>query len=137
MAHFVNNCTLGGYICRPPVLTFYPDGSQCLFGLAVNSRRGGSKDEGGSTTFVNITAQGKLGEYVQKYLPVGSAIIVEGYLRQRRWTNADRLPRTALHIIARQIHSLTFGSAKEAAKRNVRRPAGEEEEPPDAVEDPS
>lgn len=123
MDHYVNVCTLGGDIVRAPVLTFYPDGCQCVFSLMVRNYNP-VDPSGNQRTFITVKARGKLAEHVQAHLPAGSAIIVVGDLRLQRWTDAEGKSRQSHCLFARQIHSLTFGSAK-AAKRRVPRPDGE------------
>ena len=126
LGHFINTCTLGGNIVQTPILTFVPQGSRVFFTLVVQDRFRPQVDVGGEPLFIDVNAKGPLAEYVQKYLPKGAAIIVDGYLRMRRWTGRDGKVRRTYYVLARNIHSLTYGSAKAAAKKRFRKPDGED-----------
>lgn len=82
------------------------------FSLAVNRTFGKDKSE---TAFINCEAWRKLGELIEKYCSKGREVLVEGYLKQDRWTTDDGSNRSRLKVVATDC---SFGP----------RPRGEEEE---------
>lgn len=76
-----------GNITRDPEVRITPKGvSVCQFGLAINHTW---KDDAGQsredTTFVDITAFGRQGETIQKYVGKGAPLYVQGRLKLDQW----------------------------------------------------
>lgn len=73
------------------------------FKLAVN--RQGKPQEGQPTAdFFNITAWGKIGEFVQKYFTKGQQVLIEGYLRNNSYTDKNGNKRYSDDIHAEKVY---------------------------------
>lgn len=72
------------------------------FSIAVNeSVKDGATDEWSSrANYFDVTAWGKYGEAVAKYMTKGREILISGHLRQDRWTNADGSIKSRVGIVA-------------------------------------
>lgn len=83
MANQLQKLIYEGYLTADPELRFTPAGKEvCNF--RIGSNRSYKTAEGEvvkETTWLKITAWGKLGEIVNKYCGVGSHVIVTGILR--------------------------------------------------------
>lgn len=72
------------------------------FSIAVNeSIKDGATGEWSSRpNYFDVTAWGKYGEAVAKYMTKGREILIAGHLRQDRWTNQEGKTQTRVGIIA-------------------------------------
>ena len=72
------------------------------FSIAVNeSIKDGATGEWSSrANYFDVTAWGKYGEAVAKYMTKGREILIGGHLRQVRWTNQEGKTQTRVGIIA-------------------------------------
>lgn len=72
------------------------------FSIAVNeSVKDGATGEWSSrANYFDVTAWGKYGEAVAKYMTKGREILIDGHLRQDRWTNQEGKTQTRVGIIA-------------------------------------
>ena len=72
------------------------------FSIAVNeSIKDGATGEWSSrANYFDVTAWGKYGEAVAKYMTKGREILIAGHLRQDRWTNQEGKTQTRVGIIA-------------------------------------
>jgi len=107
----VNEVFLMGNVTRNPEVRHTPKGlAVCEFGIAVNrplaSGSGGEKHE--ETTFVDISAWGKLAERVGEKVRTGSEVILKGRLHLDQWEDKQtRQKRSRLKVIAERISVLT------------------------------
>ncbi len=95
-----NKVFLGGNLTRDPELRYSQGGTAYVkFGMAVNERftRNGEKCE--STVFVDLTAFGKTGEAIAKYLKKGDPIFIDGKLDFSTWKAQDGTNRSKLAVI--------------------------------------
>lgn len=97
----VNKCILIGTLGRDPeTKTFSNGGSVCNFSIAIsekwNDKNTGESKE--STEWINISANGKLGEIAQQYLKKGSKVYIEGSIRTRKWQDQSGQDRYATEI---------------------------------------
>lgn len=101
----VNKVFLGGNLTRDPELRYGQSGKAYVkFGMAVNERfttSSGEKRE--QTVFVDLTAFGKTGETIAKYLTKGDPIFVEGKLDFSTWVAKDGGNRSKLAVIVNQF----------------------------------
>lgn len=72
------------------------------FSIAVNeSIKDGATGEWSSrANYFDVTAWGKYGEAVAKYMTKGREILIAGHLRQDRWTNQEGKTQTRVGIVA-------------------------------------
>ncbi len=90
-----------GNLTRDPDVRVTSNGlSICKFGLAVNrsytDAGGNKKDE---TTFVDLTAFGKTGEALSKYVSKGSPLFIEGRLNFSSWESNTGEKKSKLDVI--------------------------------------
>jgi single-strand DNA-binding protein len=100
----LNKVILQGNLTRDPEIKYSQTGNAIAeFGLAVNRRfkQGDALKE--EVCFVDVTVFGKQAETVQNFMTKGRGVIVEGRLRQSRWTNEAGENRNKLDIIAESV----------------------------------
>lgn len=111
MGKSINQVILMGNLTRDPELRTTPSGqSVCSFSLAVNRSW---QDQSGQTQdavdYFDVTAWGKLGELVEKYLKKGRKCLVQGRLSQRSWEQ-DGQKRSKVEVVANDVTFLDGGS---------------------------
>jgi single-strand DNA-binding protein len=96
-----NKVILMGNLTRDPELRYSQDGLAIVrFGMAVNEKY---KDKE-RTTFVDLTAFGKTGETIQKYLAKGDPIFIDGRLDYSTWDDKTTgAKRNKLAVIVNQF----------------------------------
>lgn len=107
----VNKIFLGGNLTRDPELRYGQSGKAYVkFGMAVNETftRNGEKCQ--STVFVDLTAFGKTGETLAKYLKKGDPIFVEGKLDYSTWV--DKTTGANRNKLAVIVNSFQFVGSK-------------------------
>jgi len=96
----LNDCIFQGRLTKDPELRRTQTGKAVTtFTLAVD--RDYNRDE---TDFVNFTAWGKTGEFVDQYFKRGQEALVRGRLQMRDWTDKNGNKRTAAEINVAEIH---------------------------------
>jgi single-strand DNA-binding protein len=100
-----NKIILIGNLGRDPELSYTPQGTAvCKFSVATNERR---RDKSGEqqdiTTWFRVSAWGKQGENVSRYLTKGRKVYVEGRLHVEEWTDRDGKPRQSLEVNASEV----------------------------------
>jgi single-strand DNA-binding protein len=139
MASF-NRVILAGNLTRDPQLSYTPSNTAvCEFGMAMNrkwrDREGNQKDE---VCFVDLSAYGRTAETINQYMRKGRAILVEGRLRYRQWTNKEGQNRSKLDVF---VESFSFidsgggGGGGAGGSRPAAKPAGGGAEEGPAPED--
>jgi single-strand DNA-binding protein len=116
-----NKVFLGGNLTRDPELRYSQSGKAYVkFGMAVNERftRNGEKCE--STTFVDLTAFGKTGEAIAKYLKKGDPIFIDGKLDFSTWVAQDGGNRSKLAVI---VNGFQFVGSKRETDAAASAPA--------------
>lgn len=97
----INTIIISGRITKDIELKQTNSGvSVCSFTVANETGYGDNKN----TNFIQITAWRKTAEFVSKYFHKGSMVCVEGQLQQRKWHDKEGNNRTALDVIANNIH---------------------------------
>lgn len=103
----LNKVFLAGNLTRDPEIKYLPSGTAVAdLGLAVNrrwfDRNAGEKKE--ETLFVDVTVWDKSAEFCKNYLHKGSAIIVEGRLKQDTWQDKQSgTNRSKITVVAERI----------------------------------
>lgn len=97
----INRWIGGGRLTADPEQKHLHTGSVVTdFSLAVNrayKTHGGELRE--EVSYIKCSAYGKLGEIVMRYCHKGRQVIVDGRLRQDRWTDQDGTQRSAVRVI--------------------------------------
>ena len=97
-----------GHLGQDPRVRKIDDGNKVAnFSIAMNERytdRNGEAKE--NTTWVDITAFGKLADFAEAYLGKGRAVYVSGKFSPRKYTNADGVNVTVAEIKAERIEAL-------------------------------
>ena len=102
----LNKVLITGRLTRDPELKYIPSGTAVCEMRLASSRRFSGKDSGErkeETLFINVTAWGKTAEFCNEYMHKGSAIYVEGRLKQDTWEDKDGNKRERFSINADRI----------------------------------
>lgn len=114
MATF-NRVILLGNITRDIELRHTQGGTAVTdIGLAVNDRRKHAQTEEWieETSFVDVTLWGRTAEVAHQYLGKGSAVLIEGRIKQDRWEDKDGNKRQKLRVIAEKMQMLGSGKGQ-------------------------
>jgi single-strand DNA-binding protein len=113
----VNKILLIGNLGKDPELNVTPDGTPVTkFNLAVNRRyKGANGEQKEETEWFNIVTWRQLAEICERYLHKGSKVYIEGRLTQRKYTDREGVPRTAVDVIASDMKMLDKKPAEELA----------------------
>lgn len=115
----LNHVSIQGRFVKDPELRRTDNGKAVTsFTLAVD-RPG--KDNGAA--FIPCVAWDKTAEFINSYFMKGNAIVVEGRLDSRDWTDKDGNKRTAYEVIVNQAHFCEKKEKAETAATNFTPPA--------------
>ena len=113
MASF-NKVILMGRLCGDPELKQVNGGSSVTnFTIAVDRKY--SKGEEKQADFPTIIAWRQTAEFICKYFGKGSAILIEGELQTRSWTDQQGNKRYATEVVA---HEVFFCESKKNSETN-------------------
>jgi single-strand DNA-binding protein len=113
MASF-NKVILMGRLTATPELKQTGGGSSVTsFTIAVDRKY--NKGEEKQADFISIVAWRQTAEFICKYFDKGSAILIEGELQTRSWTDQQGNKRYATEVVA---HEVTFCEAKKNSESN-------------------
>lgn len=118
-----NIVIIAGYLTRTPQLRYTPKGTAVAdAGIALNrsfkNAEGETKEE---TTFLDLECYGKLGEAFSQHFTKGRPVLIEGRLRQVKWTDkATGKERSHVKILVEQWH---FVTTKDAEAHRADKPA--------------
>ena len=119
----MNKAVLTGRLARDPEVRATKEGLVIArFTLAVDRK----KDE--KADFFNLTAFGKTGEFVEKYLKKGTKINVIGRLQNDEYTNRDGQKVTSTIIIVEEVEFCESKKQEKPSDSFV--PIGNDEELP-------
>jgi single stranded DNA-binding protein len=104
----LNHFMISGNLTRDPEMrTVGADRAVTAFTIAHNTRfkttDGEQREE---VSFIDCEAWGRQGEIAAQYLTKGSAIIVEGRLKQDNWTDKEGQKRSKLKLAVDRVHLL-------------------------------
>jgi len=105
----VNKVIITGNLTRKPELRYTRKG-RAVAEIPIASHRNFKNKEGEileETTYVDVSAFGRLAEVMAEYLEKGKCVFVDGRLYLSRWTNDDGSKRSKLKIIADKIQFLS------------------------------
>lgn len=101
MSFKVNKVLIGGNLTRDPELRVLDNGTALVkFCVAINESWGTGEDRKEKTIFVNVTAFGRTGEAIEKYLSKGDPILItDAKLDFSEWTDKTTgTKRSALSV---------------------------------------
>lgn len=115
----MNKIIFMGRLTHDPEIRFSTgENATCIanFNLAVDKRFKKKDDTNAPTAdFFRITALGKLGEFVQKYLTRGTKVLVDGRVENNNYTNKDGQKVYGFQFVAENIE---FCESKKAQESN-------------------
>lgn len=100
-----NSCIFTGNLGNDPETRNAAKGDSTFttFSIAVN-KPGADRDV--KPLWINVTAFGKTGEFVGKYLKKGSKVLVQGALELQEYEAKDGTTKTSLKLLAVRVESL-------------------------------
>ena len=109
-----NKVILMGRLCGDPELKQTQGGTAVTnFTIAVDRKH--SKDEEKQADFISVVAWRHAAEFISKYFGKGSAILIEGELQTRSWTDQQGNKRYATEVLAHEVY---FCEAKKNSETN-------------------
>ena len=103
MASF-NRVILAGNLTRDVELRHIPSGTAVAdVGLAVNDRVKRGDEWVDEVSFIDLTLWARQAENAAEYLSKGSAILVEGRLKQETWEDKEGGKRSKLKVVVDQF----------------------------------
>jgi len=103
----VNHVILSGTLIRNPEIRYNPTGNPVItFTIAFSHpSKNVSKTEGGKS-YNDVIALGSSLDNFRDVLQEGRRVLVNGRLKQRRWTSPEGMSRNRLEVLADRIHYL-------------------------------
>ena len=116
-----NRVIITGNLVRDPELRYTPQGTAiCDMSIAINS---GKKDKD-ETVFVDVAVWEKQAEACNQYLVKGRPVLIEGRLRQEKWTDKESgQKRSRLSIVADRVQFLGGNGEGAEAPQQEKKPA--------------
>jgi single-strand DNA-binding protein len=106
MATF-NRVILLGNLTRDPELRYLAQKTPvCDARLAVNDRVNRDGQWVDEPTFVDVTLWGRTAEVANEFLRKGSAVLIEGRLKQDSWETPEGEKRSRLKVVAERMRML-------------------------------
>lgn len=100
----LNYIVLMGRLVAEPEVRRTQSGKQVTsFRIACDRGRKDTSGQG-QADFFDVTAWEKTGEFVGRYFGKGSLILVEGRLQSSQYTDKNGSKRTAISVVASQVH---------------------------------
>lgn len=107
----LNQMNALGNLVRNPDLRFTPSGTAiCEFTIAI-SRKSKNNDE---VLYLVVVAWGKIGENCKQYLAKGSAALVNGYLKEEKYTTRDGANRSTIKLVAENVQFISNNNQAQA-----------------------
>ncbi len=128
----MNKIFISGRITQDIDLKYTPKGTPVVR-FTIASDRSYKDDSGNfqqSTTFIDVVAWSKLAESVSSQTHKGSALLVEGRLDSRSYTDSNNVNRKVVEIVADHIHFLEWKAKAGSENENDSNPPLPEEEMP-------
>lgn len=107
-----NRIILIGNLTRDPEVRYLPSSTAVVnLRIAVTTRQKQGEEFKEETLFIDVVAFGKQAESCGQYLTKGSAILVEGRLRERKW-ETDGVQKSKFEVMASSIKFMPRREAK-------------------------
>ena len=104
----VNSLTISGRLTREIELKYTPSGAAVAslpiaFDRAYKDQSGAWQSE---TSYINVIVWNQRAEQCASTLKKGSAVLVEGYLKTRSYTDSNNQNRKITEIVAKKVYFL-------------------------------
>jgi single-strand DNA-binding protein len=113
-----NKTIFAGRLTRDPELRQTQSGvssmNTAIAGNRIFLSKDGQKQE--DTTFLEIRAYGRLAENISKYFKKGSAIFVEGFLKNENWTTKTGEAKSKLVLVVESFEFVEKSTSASASK---------------------
>lgn len=131
----INRVTLAGHLGRDPeTKSFANGGSVCNFSIATSEKwksKDGQPQE--HTEWHNIVCNDKTGELAQKYLRKGSAVLIEGSIKTRKYQDKEGKEARFTEIRCERLHFLGSSNQPDKAQASRGGQAATSEDPMDSI----
>ncbi|HRX75901.1 MAG: single-stranded DNA-binding protein [Candidatus Cloacimonetes bacterium] len=106
----LNKCIISGRIANDLELKYTPKGTPVLrFTLAVDRNYKDESDQWQKiTSWIDCVAWNRWAENLANYSHKGSALIVEGRIETRSWTDQNNVNRKSTELVTEAIHNLEW-----------------------------
>ena len=111
----MNKLIIMGRLCADPEVRYGGANNTAVANFRIAVDRRFKRDGEPDADFFLITALGKQGEFVEKYLRKGTKILMEGEIRNNNYTNKDGVMVYQNQIIATSIE---FAESKSSQSNN-------------------
>jgi len=116
----LNKVLIIGHLVRDPIINYLPSGTQVVeFSIAYNRRFRVNDEWREETHFFDVRAYGRLAEDLGTRLSKGYMVVIEGRLRQDRWTDKEGKPRSKVMIVASAVRIIRKPRAEEPIEEEV------------------
>ena len=103
-----NRVVLAGNVTKDLETKFTPSGTAIgNFSLAINRKWKQDGEVKSEVSYFDIVVFGKTAEVCSQYIGKGSAILIEGKLRQNVWKNSEGQTRSKVEVIADSVNFLS------------------------------
>ncbi len=108
MSLMLNATNLAGNLVADPEIKYLTNGQTvATFTLAHNRRyTTGTGEKAEETTFIEVEVWAKQAENCKQHLSKGRNCLVEGMLKQSKWTDKNGNPRSKIILKANRVHFL-------------------------------
>lgn len=97
----MNKVVLMGRLCDDPAVRYSENGiAVARYRLAVSRRN--AKEGEQSADYINITALGKSGEFIEKYVHKGTKLVVVGHIQSGSYVNKDGVKVYTTEVVAEE-----------------------------------
>jgi single-strand DNA-binding protein len=109
----INKAVLMGRLTRDPELRHTQNNTPVTsFTLAVDRGKRSNAPNAQTVDFIDIVAWQTTAEFVAKWFRKGLLVAVVGRIQSRKWTDKDGKSRTAIEVVADEVH---FAESKKDA----------------------
>ncbi len=118
MSDFNRTYLIGNLVADPEMKDIGSTNKVTNFTIAVNrSWTGAQGEEAKEVSFLDCVAYGKRAETIDKYFKKGRKILIEGRLKQEKWTDKDtKKMQSRIRVIVENFH---FMDKKESSSADV------------------
>jgi single-strand DNA-binding protein len=100
----LNKVLIIGNLVRDPTINYLPSGMQVVeFAIAYNRRFKVNEEWREEAHYFDVRAYGRLAEDLGTRLSKGYTVVIEGSLRQDRWTDKEGKPQSKVRIVANAV----------------------------------
>lgn len=99
MSQDINTIVIVGRLVRDGELKYTASGAAlCNFAVATNRRVKKGDQWADEASFIDFTLWGKQAEGLSKHLVKGTQVVIQGHLKQERWTDKDGSNKSKLAV---------------------------------------